>query len=136
MLPSYAAVVETPTLADVGYAAHVGLLEYLQGLGQDPPVLDSKQVLLNPRGVLAELCERIGIEFREEMLSWEAGPRPEDGSWAEFWYASVHRSTGFAPYRPKTEPFPANLEPLLAECRPYYERLAKRAVKANTPWGS
>ncbi|HUF37638.1 MAG TPA: hypothetical protein VMN57_03875 [Anaerolineales bacterium] len=129
MLPSYGAVVETPTLADVGYAAHAELLEYLEGLGQDPPVLDAKQVLLDPLGVLAALCERIGIDFRQEMLRWEAGPRLEDGSWAEFWYASVHHSTGFAPYRPKTEPFPAHLEPLLAECRPYYERLRERAIK-------
>ena len=130
MLPSYGAVVAAPTLADVGYAAHVELLDYLRELGQDPPVLDSKQVLLNPRRVLGELCNRIGIDFNEGMLSWEAGPRPEDGSWAEFWYAGVHRSTGFAPYKPKTKPFPAHLEPLLAECRPYYERLQELAIQA------
>lgn len=130
MLPSYAAVVETPTLQDVGYAHHVELLEYLRSRGQDPPVLDSKQVLLNPHKVLAELCARIGIPFREEMLVWKAGPRPEDGSWAQYWYASVHRSTGFTPYRPKTAPFPEQLEPLLAECRPYYEQLRTRAIKA------
>ena len=131
MLPSYGAVVEAPAMADVGYAAHVELLEYLQALGQDPPVLDAKQVLLDPRGVLEELCNRIRIEFKEGMLRWEAGPRLEDGSWAEFWYAGVHRSTGFAPYRPKTEPFPVHLEPLLAECRPYYERLKTRAIQAD-----
>ena len=132
MLPSYAAVVEAPALADVGYAAHVELLEYLEGLGQEPPVLDAKQVLLDPRGVLGELCSRIGIEFKEEMLRWAAGPRPEDGSWAEFWYANVHRSTGFAPYRSKREPFPPHLEPLLEECRPYYERLRERAILAGS----
>ena len=130
MLPSYGAVVETPTLGDVGYAAHVELLDYLRELGQEPPVLDSKQVLLNPPKVLGELCERIGIEFKEEMLNWEAGPRPEDGSWAEFWYASVHRSTGFAPYRPKNTPFPEHLEPLLEEARPYYEKLRALAIQA------
>ena len=52
MLPSYAEVVEAPTLADVGYAAHVELLDYLEALGQDPPVLDAGEVLRDPRGVL------------------------------------------------------------------------------------
>ncbi len=129
MLPSYAVVVEQPALADVGYAQHVTLLEFLRTRGQEPAVLDSKQVLLNPRKVLTELCERIGIPFMEKMLSWPAGPRPEDGSWAEFWYASVHRSTGFSPYRPKKSPFPPHLEPLLAECKPYYEKLNALAIR-------
>jgi len=64
------------------------------------------------------------------MLNWKAGARPEDGSWAQYWYASVHRSTGFSPYRQKSEPFPEHLEPLLAECRPYYEQLSALAVQA------
>ena len=46
MLPSYGAVVETPSLRDVGYKLHLELLEYLQSRGQNPPVLDSKQILL------------------------------------------------------------------------------------------
>ena len=130
MLPSYGAVVEQPTIKDVGYASHIVLLEYLQSIGQNPAVLDSKQVLLNPRKVLGALCDHLGIPFVEDMLAWDAGARPEDGSWAKYWYASVHRSTGFAPYRPKTTPFPAHLKPLLDECRPYYERLAALAIRA------
>jgi hypothetical protein len=130
MLPSYAAVVETPTLADTGYAQHVELLEYLRGRGQNPPVLDSQQVLRNPESVLTQLCERVGIPFHRGMLRWEAGARPEDGAWAKYWYASVHRSTGFAPYTPKAEPFPQKLKPLLAECQPYYEKLAALALRA------
>ena len=60
-----------------------------------------------------QLCERLGLDFDEAMLSWPAGPRPEDGVWAPHWYHNVHRSTGFAPYRPKTDPFPERLEGLL-----------------------
>jgi hypothetical protein len=123
MLPSYAAVVKTPTLNDVGYATHLELFHDLKGRGQSPPVLDSKQVLLNPAGVLSELCRRIGIPFQPGMLKWEAGGRPEDGSWARYWYHAVHRSTGFEKYRPKTDPFPEKLIPLLEECLPYYEQL-------------
>jgi hypothetical protein len=64
------------------------------------------------------------------MLQWQAGPRPEDGVWAKYWYASVHDSTGFHADVEKTAPFPEHLKPLLAECQPYYARLA--AVALNT----
>ncbi len=131
MLPSYAEQVDKPTLRDVGYKMHLDLVEYLQSLGQEPAVLDSEATLRNPRGVLQKLCERIGIPFDEAMLSWPAGARPEDGIWAEYWYASVHRSTGFQPYKPKTEPFPENLKPLFDECMPYYVALAKEAITAE-----
>lgn len=57
------------------------------------------------------------------MLQWPAGPRPEDGVWAKYWYDSVHRSTGFAPYQPESTPFPDQLKPLLEECLPHYEEL-------------
>jgi len=130
MLPSYAAWVQNPTLKDVDYKQHVELFDYLQTHGQNPPVLDSKQILLNPKKVLSELCERIGIDFQESMLSWGAGARVEDGSWAKYWYKSVHESTGFGKYVQKTEPFPDSLKPLLEECKPYYEQLSKLAIQA------
>ena len=119
MLPSYAKQVPNPGLHDTGYPEHLEVLEFLQKLGQTPPVLDSRLVLENPRGVLTQLCAQIGIQFDEKMLCWEPGARPEDGSWARYWYDSVHKSTGFQPYRPKTAPFPSHLEPLLAESLPY-----------------
>ncbi|MCB0257253.1 MAG: sulfotransferase family protein, partial [Anaerolineae bacterium] len=68
--------------------------------------------------------------FQEAMLSWPAGARPEDGSWAQYWYHSLHRSTGFGEYVPKTDPFPDSLKPLLAECQPYYRQLSAVAIKA------
>jgi hypothetical protein len=130
MLPSYAAQVETPSLQDVGYAQHLELLHYLQSRGQNPPVLDAKQILLNPQNVLRELCERIGIPFQDRMLHWEAGARLEDGLWAKYWYHSVHQSTGFGTYAPKSASFPKSLEPLLTECQPYYDQLSALAIQA------
>ena len=130
MLPSFATQIENLSLRDVGYKFHTELMGQLRSMGQDPPVLDSKQILLNPRKVLGELCERIGIPFQEAMLSWKAGARTEDGSWAKYWYKSVHQSTGFGEYIQKTGPFPEALKPLLEECKPYYEQLSAVAIKA------
>lgn len=130
MLPSLAQNLPLPNLRDTGLAIQSALYRQLLDLGQDPPVLDSKQLLLDPPGVLRQLCAQIGIPFDATMLHWEAGARPEDGIWAKYWYRSVHQSTGFEPYQAKAAPFPPRLLPLLAEARPHYERLAAHAIKA------
>ncbi len=131
MLRSLSRQIPRPTLRDTGLAAQTELLAELERRGQSPPVVDARQLLLDPAAVLARLCGRLGLPFDEAMLSWPAGPRPEDGVWAPHWYANVHRSTGFAPYARKSGPFPAELEPLLAACRPHYERLFARAIRAD-----
>ena len=117
-----------PGLADTGLAVQSALLTSLREAGQDPCVLEARALLDDPRGVLTELCSRLGLEFDEAMLGWTAGARPEDGVWAPHWYQNVHRSTGFGPHRPKVGPFPSELEDALAECQPHYELLLADAI--------
>jgi hypothetical protein len=131
MLPSLAQNVPEPTLRDTGYAAQTEILKELERLGQAPPVLLASEILADPRRVLAQLCERLGIAFQPAMLSWRAGPRAFDGVWAPHWYASVHRSTGFAAPRAERGEFPARLRPLLDACRPHFEALARGAIRAR-----
>lgn len=131
MLPSLVNQIPHPTLRDTGLAVQSALLAELRELGQEPPVLDSREVLLDPRGALTQLCARLGIPFFDEMLSWPAGARPEDGVWAPHWYHNVHRSTGFDTYHRKTAPFPEPLRPLLEECRPHYQALAAVAIRGG-----
>lgn len=119
-----------PTLRDVGVERQVELFHYLTARGQQPPVLDARELLLDPPVVLRELCKRIGIPSDPSMLSWPAGPRPEDGPWAKYWYENVHRSTGFAPYRPKSVEVPEQCGDLVAQCRPLYDALRAEAIVA------
>jgi hypothetical protein len=128
MLRSYAAVVDTPSVSDTGYPQNAALWRSLSERGREPVVVDSTTALEDPESVLRQLCEHIGIDFDASMLSWEAGPRPEDGVWAPHWYESVHRSTGFGPPRRHTDPFPDRLRPLLEECLPHYRTLAEVAL--------
>lgn len=128
MLPSFAEVIENPTMQDVGYKMHLDIVEYLQAKDLPVIVVDSKSILLNPKEKLNNLCEAIGIPFDSAMLKWEKGPIKEDGIWAKYWYNSIHNSTGFVPYQPKTKAFPEHLKPLLTECQPYYEKLSKMAI--------
>ena len=131
MLPSLAENLSQPILRDTGYKYQVEILDHLLAQGQTPPILEARELLTNPASVLRQLCQKIGLEFEEAMLHWSAGARPEDGIWAKYWYHNVHRSTSFMPYRPKIAPFPAQLHPLLDECRPYYERLLAYTIKAE-----
>lgn len=123
MLPSFVKQIDQPTMRDVGYAQHLELMEYLKGIGQNPIVIDSKEVLMNPREKLTELCDFLGISFDKGMLSWKPGARPEDGIWAKHWYHNVHTSTGFQAYKPKMDAFPEQLRKLLAECEECYAKL-------------
>ncbi len=108
----------------------VRMLDHLEASGERPIVLLASEVLRDPRTVLGKLCERLGIPWFDEMLAWPTGPKPEDGVWAAYWYASVHRSTGFGPHRSRKQAVPEHLEPLLADCLPLYERLAEHAIQA------
>lgn len=131
MLPSLSIQIPEPCLADTGLRRQWELYSGLLDAGQEPAILDSRELLTGPRSVLERLCEHIGLPFTPAMLNWEAGPRPEDGVWAPHWYHAVHQSTGFAPYRPKSG-FPERLQALLAECQPWYDRLFERAIRAAT----
>ena len=121
-----------PTLRDVGVKAQCELLDELRALGQEPPVLDAKETLLDPPGVLRELCRRVGLAFDAAMLSWPEGRPAYFGVWAPHWYQNVERSTGFEPWRPKTGPIPERLAPLVEECRPWYAKLYSLALRAGS----
>lgn len=129
MLPSLIQQLPDPDLEGTGLPMQVRLLDAILDEGNDPIVVDSKLLLMDPASVLGQLCERVGISFEPAMLTWEAGPVPEDGVWAPHWYDSVHRSTGFAPYRPKNDEVPERLTPLLTQSIPLYERLAAYALR-------
>ena len=130
MLPSLTVQLPQATLADTGLQQQWNLYRALSDGGQSPAVVDSRDLLLNPESVLRRLCGHLDLEFRQGMLSWEAGPRPEDGIWAPHWYHAVHRSTGFAPYIAKSG-FPERLQGLLDECMPYYEKLIQHVISAD-----
>ncbi|MEM9292777.1 MAG: sulfotransferase family protein [Acidobacteriota bacterium] len=127
MLPSLSIQIPEPTVRDTGLDTQVELARDLAAAGRPAPVLDSSAVLRDPRARLGELCRYLGLELEESMFSWTAGARPEDGVWAPHWYHAVHKSTGFAPFRPKTDPFPERLRPLLERCLPLYRELLELA---------
>jgi hypothetical protein len=69
------------------------------------------------------LCQAVGVDFDQAMLSWPPGLRETDGIWAKHWYDAVAKSTGFEPYTPKHDPVPERLRDVHDRCRECYERL-------------
>jgi hypothetical protein len=131
VLASYVEKRADVTLDEIGLPRQVEFFERVADrLGKAPPVIESNDVLTDPRGMLRSLCAACGIPFREEMLAWPPGPRASDGVWAPAWYDKVERSTGFAPPRREAtiEDLRDDLRPIAAAARPLYERLSRHRL--------
>jgi hypothetical protein len=124
VVASYAEVRDDLILADIGFVQQAELFAEVRRIsGQQPLVIDSREFLRNPRGMLEAVCEHFDIEFVEEMLHWPQGPRDSDGVWARYWYDSVWQSTGFATFRDRTYHLSGREREIARSARPYYENL-------------
>ncbi|MGD9802415.1 MAG: hypothetical protein AB7E81_07855 [Hyphomicrobiaceae bacterium] len=131
VLASYTKAWEDVSLEAIGVPQQREIFDRVADrLGAAPPVIDTADILADPEGVLAMLCERLGIPFSAAMLVWPAGRRDSDGVWAPVWYANVERSTGFGPV--EARPLPRLDGPLarIAErARPDYESLRQHRIR-------
>lgn len=123
VIPSYSEKRSRPTLDDIAFRQQAELHARFPG-----PVLDSADIRANPSHMLEKLCAEIGLDFRPEMLSWPAGPKPFDGIWAAHWYDAVHRSTGFAAAEGPLPDLTGPEADLARQAMPYYDALAARRL--------
>jgi hypothetical protein len=104
-----------------------------ESLGQPTVVLDADLLCSNTEEVVEEWCERMGLPYDPDALTWEPGMRPEWELWGD-WHASTARSTGFGELRSPPPP-PTPDEPRLREsyqaALPVYRRLAANAIGAK-----
>jgi hypothetical protein len=129
VITSYTKVHGEMSLAETGLPYQVDLFERARrATDKTPPVIDARDLLIDPKRTLSRLCEALGIHFTEEMLSWPKGPHSSDGNWAPYWYESVYKSTGFAPYRAKAERVPAALAPMYERALELYQQLAAHRI--------
>jgi hypothetical protein len=129
VIASYAQVIEKPIMRDIGMEYQYQLFQRLVDRGLDPIVLDSGLLLQNPESTLTKLCERVGIPFYQAMLHWPVGPKPYDGVWAPYWYANVHRSTGFEKQATSSRALPPELDDLYRQATFFYEKLLPFSLK-------
>lgn len=123
VLASYQKNIEKPTMLDLCYEYQLEILEFLTTRNLPFLVLDSDELRKSPKEQLEELCRYLEIPFSENMLSWKAGAREEDGVWAKYWYSNVHKSTGFMPFETKTYQIESEFWPLQEECQARYNQI-------------
>lgn len=128
LISSFAEVIRQPTMLDIALKMEWEVYSYLVSHGQVPVVLDSNTILSDPAKRLTQFCEAINIPFNEAMLSWEAGPIPEDGPWAKHWYQNVWKSTGFQKQKTSSRKLPDHLKGLYGESLGYYLKLREHAL--------
>jgi hypothetical protein len=123
VIESFSKQVHQPQLFDLGYAEQLKAIMELEQAGIPFYLLQSEAILQDPEKELSKLCSFLNIPFETSMLQWPAAARPEDGSWAKYWYQSVHKSTGFAPYQAKVSPLSPSFEKLAQEAHLYYQKI-------------
>lgn len=131
VLASYSAKTELVTSEDIGFRKQRELFDLATKMqGKAPAVVDANDIRANPKKVLKALCDKVGLEFSEEMLRWEKGQKPEDGIWASHWYDAVWNSTGFAPPE-KEKPFdlPPHLKAIESEVIDDYRFMQQFCIK-------
>ncbi|MBI88375.1 MAG: sulfotransferase family protein [Euryarchaeota archaeon] len=130
VLLSLSKITEEVDLWSTGLPQQIRILDYVSSRSpMQPIVLDSADILSDPRTALNSLCDSIGIQFSEEMLSWEPGPRKCDGVWAKHWYSSVWESSGFYPPSKREGRLNEPTSRVLEEAIPLYQKLwSKRMI--------
>jgi hypothetical protein len=125
VIVSYLKKNNDPVLEDIGFVQQAEIFDWVRTqTGAIPPVVDARDVLENPEKILRLLCDAVGVEFMEAMLSWPPGLRESDGIWAKHWYGEVATSTGFRkPLTCEPEPVPERLRDVYDRSHECYDRL-------------
>lgn len=118
------------TMEDIGYESLFYLFKDIEYLTKDKPlVVDSSDLVQNPKITLKFLCDEIGVQFSDKMLTWKSNSKKTKLLWTEdtsyyIWYSRVLDSTEFINSESQDKvDFPNELLPLVEKCMPFYEQL-------------
>jgi hypothetical protein len=130
VVTSFIKIAGTPKLEETGLPQQLEIFNWVRSrTSKMPPVVDSRDVLENPKRLLQLLCNALDVDFTDTMLSWPPGPRDTDGVWARHWYDALLKSSTFQAYKPKNEPVPEHLTGLLHEAGAIYEQLYECRIR-------
>ena len=122
------------TFEEAGFAQQAQLFEFVTDvLAQPAVVVDATDFRCDPERTMAAYCAAVGIEHRDDALSWNAGTVPEWQGWAE-WHRDAEQSSGVLPpaAAPLPDALPARVQHMVELCRPHYERLYAERLGAET----
>ena len=101
VINSYTTKKNLNSVYELGYPQQFEIVKFLKQSNQRFQVIDSEDLLQNPKKVLFDWCESLNIKFDKSMLRWEKGIHQNDGIWGKHWYNNVIETTGFQKYQKK-----------------------------------
>ena len=109
---------------EIGFKYQYELFKKFSKLtNKQPLVIDSDDVVHNPRKLLKKLCNKLNVDFSERMLSWPRGVRSSDGVWGKHWYNNVIASSNFIKKKESPILIPSKFKGILKDSMMYYEKL-------------
>lgn len=132
IVASFAALKPDMSVAEVGLEQlHEIYRAVCDAGGQPPVVVDSDDLVADPRGTVAAYCAEVGLPFVADALHWQASARSE---WrrTDRWHQGVNNSTGIE-RRTSRYSRTADNDPALAELashhEPFYRELFERRLR-------
>ncbi len=114
------------TLREIGFESQFKLFELAKEItGEVPAVVDAEDLLIDAASVVEQYCEKVGIPYLPESLTWEPEFQPEWKDW-EMWHLDAGDSTGFQrdmeTFEYTVDDVP-ELKAMYDKCLPYYQAM-------------
>ena len=108
---------------ELGYPQQYEIVKLLKNLNKPFMIIDSKDLLKNPKEVLSNWCESISIDFDQSMLHWKTGNHQYDGIWWKHWYDNVIATTHFQRFSSNEDELDQKYQSIYDEALDYYNKL-------------
>ena len=125
VISSYIKKNKLDSVEELGYPQQYEIINFLKKKDKSFTVIDSKELLNNPKKSLSDWCQKINIKFDKSMLKWRKGNHINDGIWWESWYDNVINSTKFHEYEKKDINIENKYDSIYNESMKYYNYLKK-----------
>lgn len=127
---------------EIGLESQWQHLAGLREMGIDGVVLEAEAVQQDTSGAMKVFWQALGLDYREQALSWNEESTPEDWQYVQGWHENVSDSKGIKQqttadqekYRLEFESLcrqAPQLQDFLDHHLPFYERLKQQSITAS-----
>ncbi len=123
VISSYTKKNQLNSAEELGYPQQYEIINFLKKMNKSYIVIDSKELLKDPKKSLSNWCRKTNIEFDKSMLKWKKGNHVNDGIWWESWYNKVIETTEFRQFEKKDINIENKFDSIYNESMKYYNYL-------------